>query len=750
MEKLCSASPSWEKRRAWARRTRHWHTTVDEADAAEAMQDVAELPQRCLDDVFLDGSPANKIQCWLQDCGSSVEILPEEYCPPTANGLHSHGNSFEDDLTLGAEATLFPGIYKTPARKLLNKSSCSRFGPLGNSMASSGLSSWTNKTSSSVTEILDMCQEDAETILYNLGFTGEQPQESTKIPARFFRTPSQMKGIDFRVFLEAQVRRLEMEDPCLTLANRFRQVQTLTTTANAFYCLYSYVSKTPVQKIAPSYSFVDYGVIPDIMITAERQEPLSPVDRLKRAVSRMCLYSPSKNSGPSHKDNQEIPKKLNSLGMVAQQVLEMVREDRQKNEKRDIQPSDKQTQAALCRESGGRTPAIRPRGRLETSVKNFHVSEGGVQSFRPTTQLQDIGRLKQSILQKVETAEDRSPPHGPVKRLKCKHKLHFFPAGFPHGTEQEWDTGDFGACPDLASPGPVKIESEIEAAPEGSETGPLIVCGTQEHQKKDLVANYEANAPSHGVYLSRDSESSNTYHDGICEGDSCNYSSSPSSVSAFFEARPADSPTRTKEHSFREGNKKAPDLDRSNSRCSRSTHETVHRSHLEEDLQRLHSASRTAAYCRNGFTSLRGPESEGEIHQAHPGSLEPFIARDNANLQHRMDCTAPVDYASYSENACKSMASDRSFLARMTYLQDNSFEMEEVQSNDDNQSSIVENVLQNTSSSTLPGWRCRRKLFNLHADSTQSDSSGFMDDQVLECTSALHHLQSVSALGGRL
>lgn len=40
-----------------------------------------------------------------------------------------------------------------------------------------------------------------------------------RIPARFFSAPSQAKGIDFQLFLKAQVRRMEMEDPCLMLAS---------------------------------------------------------------------------------------------------------------------------------------------------------------------------------------------------------------------------------------------------------------------------------------------------------------------------------------------------------------------------------------------------------------------------------------------------------------------------------------------------------------------------------------------------
>ncbi|XP_010212830.1 PREDICTED: protein TESPA1 [Tinamus guttatus] len=112
-------------------------------------------------------------------------------------------------------------------------------------MTSSVLSGTTTKTSSSISEILEWWQADAEEVLYNLGFVQSEPEDVARIPARFFSAPSRAKGIDFQLFLKSQVQRMEMEDPCLMLASRFQQVQALAATADAFFCLYSYVSKTP-------------------------------------------------------------------------------------------------------------------------------------------------------------------------------------------------------------------------------------------------------------------------------------------------------------------------------------------------------------------------------------------------------------------------------------------------------------------------------------------------------------------------
>ncbi|XP_074931794.1 protein TESPA1 [Phalacrocorax aristotelis] len=335
MEGTSVLSPSsWEKRRAWARQSRCWRTTVVEEEAAAAMQDVPELQPPHLDDVFLEGSTSSKIETWLQECGSSVEVPPEELGLLGPYGCGSNGTSFEDDLTLGAEALLLPGSDKAmgraPQDKHLN---------LGHSMASSALSSLTTKTSSSISEVLEWWQADAEEILYNLGFVQSEPEAVARIPARFFSSPSRAKGIDFQLFLKAQVRRMEMEDPCLMLASRFQQVQALAATADAFFCLYSYVSRTPVQRISPTRFAWARPDIPDIHIAPAQPSTLSPVERLKKAVSTMCLYtSPRDEDSPRGTGRAPtVPtSQPSALGKVVQEVLERAREDRFRFDPADV------------------------------------------------------------------------------------------------------------------------------------------------------------------------------------------------------------------------------------------------------------------------------------------------------------------------------------------------------------------------------------------------------------------------------
>ncbi|KAM8802296.1 protein TESPA1 isoform 2-T2 [Rhynchonycteris naso] len=323
MEGSVLSPTSWERRRAWLRQSHHWQTQVLEEEAEAALQDVPDPEPSSLDDVFQEGNPITKIEDWLQDCGYFEEGFFEEARQSIYNGCPSHGTSCEDDLTLGAEATLLAADGKLFSRSFLETARPCQLLDLGCSLASSSMTGGTNKTSSSISEILDKVQEDAEDVLFSLGFGQEDHKDTSRIPARFFANPSQARGIDFQLFLKAQVRRMEMEDPCLMLASRFKQVQTLAVTADAFFCLYSYVSKTPVQKFTPSHMFWNGNPtdVPSIKILAPEPEPQSPIERLRKAISKMCLYTrPRVRLSSPH----NTPKR-NSLDQVVWEVMDRVR-----------------------------------------------------------------------------------------------------------------------------------------------------------------------------------------------------------------------------------------------------------------------------------------------------------------------------------------------------------------------------------------------------------------------------------------
>lgn len=93
--------------------------------------------------------------------------------------------------------------------------------------------------------------------------------------------------------------------------------------ANAFYSLYSHVSRTPLQKLPPP----EFSLSPSPMdkmrrfMSSVRSEPRSPVERLKDTVSKMCLYTGSPR-GSDSTSPQPSPGKRSSLPDVVGFVLE--------------------------------------------------------------------------------------------------------------------------------------------------------------------------------------------------------------------------------------------------------------------------------------------------------------------------------------------------------------------------------------------------------------------------------------------
>ncbi|KAG9475986.1 hypothetical protein GDO78_002844, partial [Eleutherodactylus coqui] len=148
-----------------------------------------------------------------------------------------------------------------------------------------------------ISEILKLCEADPVDLLIDLGFGIDELDICTKIPSRFIMTPSEAKGINTRVFLEAQRKRMEVENP--NLCGRFRQLEVLEEVTSAFSSL--------LKNIHTSQNNVGQNA------NSERKSTLTPE---KRRRIRQLLWKFSKqvkivdeNLGPTMtKAEPEVPK----------------------------------------------------------------------------------------------------------------------------------------------------------------------------------------------------------------------------------------------------------------------------------------------------------------------------------------------------------------------------------------------------------------------------------------------------------
>ncbi|KAM6946033.1 protein ITPRID2 [Aplochiton taeniatus] len=351
-------------------------------------------------------------------------------------------------------------------------------------MNSSG-SGKSSATVSSVSELLDLCEEDPEEVLYNLGFGREEPDIASKIPPRFFSGSSCARGIDIKVYLDAQLQRMELESPSYALTSRFRQIEVLTTVANEFIQLYSQVSGQPVQRIGLEGGGGEE--VQEHLPLKRNHSALNAAKILKKTITRHNLLANLPPSDTHTHYNSTSP------SSHPERVLERRAEDRGSSTKSDQRG---ETKLKACRKKDSPSLANGFTEESSSSSAQKEDTEQQTKHLNPHTKHLLIQTKDSFEMEEVQSNDDEILP---ATRSAFRTGTEMM-----RTTSQQSDSSGFAEDPSDGSPGYLKVQDSSDScdsettvtSPAGEVTTPLAL----DHPAFDrLLAHAEEETDSTAV-----------------------------------------------------------------------------------------------------------------------------------------------------------------------------------------------------------------------------------------------------------
>uniref|UniRef100_K7G5M7 ITPR interacting domain containing 1 n=1 Tax=Pelodiscus sinensis TaxID=13735 RepID=K7G5M7_PELSI len=238
--------------------------------------------------LFLEDSKEENIRHWLD------------------SGFFSSTSEDLQDREKAAVSLVIPGMVQMTVQSYMRSLHQFSETPVMSRWNSFNSSQSLSSAPKSITEWLKLWEKDPVEILLDLGFGTEEPDICTKIPSRFISNASVAKGINIRVFLEAQKQRMDIENP--NLYGRFRQLEVLDQVTSAFSSLLNGVN---TQQQKPEESSGEEKSMMDIQrnkakATRAKQRRLGQLLRKASRQATVCQRSPQ-TSGilVSFKDREE-------------------------------------------------------------------------------------------------------------------------------------------------------------------------------------------------------------------------------------------------------------------------------------------------------------------------------------------------------------------------------------------------------------------------------------------------------------